>query len=360
MSDNHDTQGAATDTGQTPSGVAAAGADEAARAGQSRRARRSHGQALHGEEAASLGRDADHPGQIPRRGWGRVAARVFHEAISDRIGLVAAGCAFYGLLALFPALSLLVSVYGLAFDPSAVERQVSLLDGVLPAPALELLGSMLQGLTSQNPQRLGVGALLALLFTLWTASAGTKALMSALNLAYEQVEQRSFVAFQLAALGFTLAAIAGMAAALACIVALPALLGAFGIAEPFVVRAASLGAMLLAVLVGLSLLYRFGPARTPARWGWITPGSLLATLLWAAASILLSLYVQHFASLDATYGPLGAVVGLLLWFYGTAFVVLLGAELNAELELQTARDTTTGPSERMGSRGAFVADHVAE
>jgi len=313
-----------------------------------------------GEAAERLGRRASGPGQIPWRGYRAVLSRVLVEATSDRIGLVAAGCAFYGMLALFPALSLIVSIYGLAFDPAAVETQLALLDGVLPLPALELVASMLNGLVTANPRRLGIGALTALLLTLWSASAGMKAVLAALNLAYEQNEKRGILRFQLAALGFTLAAIAGVAFALACIVALPAILGGFGMVEPFLVRGVSIAAMLLAVMVGLSLLYRFGPSREPARWVWITPGSVVATLLWAIASILFSLYVQHFATLDATYGPLGAVVVLLLWFYVTAFVVLLGAELNAELELQTACDTTVGPEAEMGGRGAFVADHVAD
>jgi membrane protein len=202
---------------------------------------------------------------------------------------------------------------------------------------------------------------LGVLVALWSASAGTKALMSALNVAYEEEEKRGLIRFNLTALFFTLCGILGVVVALALIVGLPAFLRLemVGPAGQLAARGVSHLLLLVCVVLGLALLYRYAPSRRRANWRWITPGSLVAAVAWLAASILFSLYVGRFASYDATYGPLGAVVVLLIWFYLSAFVVMLGAELNAELELQTSRDTTRGPERPLGRRGAFVADHVA-
>lgn len=310
---------------------------------------------------AGLGQEASTPGEIPPRGWWQVLGRVWRETISDQMSMAAASCAFYATLALFPAISVLISLYGLAFNPTALQYQLEVVRDVLPPAAYELVSQRLRDLVDKPATALSWGVALGLLVALWSASAGTRSLMVALNVAYEEEEKRGLIRYYLTALLFTLCGIVGVAVALGLIVGLPALLQleTLGPAGRAMARVVSYLVLLGSVVVGLALLYRYAPSRREAAWRWITPGSALAAILWLAASILFSLYVSWFGSYDATYGSLGAVAVLLLWFYLSALVVLLGAELNAELELQTRRDTTSGPERPMGRRGAFVADHVA-
>jgi len=307
------------------------------------------------------GHDAASPVQIPARGWWQVTRRVWRETVSDQVSMAAASCAFYAMLALFPAITVLISLYGLLFDPSAIERQLAAIRDVLPAMAFDLVAQRLHDLISRPASSLSWGLVIGTVVALWSASAGIKSLMTALNVAYEEREKRGLIGFNLTALLFTLCALFGVALSLTLIVGLPTILR-LDLLAPWGAMAARLVTytlLLVCVVAGLALLYRFAPSRETARWHWVTPGSLLAAVVWLVASILFSLYVGRFASYDATYGPLGAVAVLLIWFYISAFVVMLGAELNAELELQTRRDTTTGPERPMGRRGAFVADHVA-
>lgn len=330
--------------------------DDVAGAGEARRGRPARrGRAL------AQGHDARTPAEIPPHGWWQVLKRVWGEATSDQVLMVAASCAFYATLALFPALSVLISLYGLLFDPAAIETQLAAVRDVLPDAVFTLVAQRLHDLVAQPATALSWGLAIGVLIALWSASAGTKALIYALNVAYEEREKRGFVRFQLMALLFTLCGIAGVAVALALIVALPPLLQleTLGASGRIGARLVSYLILFGCVILGLSLLYRFAPSRREARWRWVTPGSALAAGLWLGASILFSVYVANFASYDATYGSLGAVAVLLLWFYLSALVVILGAELNAELELQTRHDTTRGSERPMGSRGAFVADHVA-
>jgi membrane protein len=324
--------------------------------------------ALQGEAAERLGRGARFPIEIPWAGWKKVLVRTAACMISDRIGLAAAGCAFYATLALFPAISTLVSVYGLAFDPTTVEPQLRVLRDLLPRPAFQLISERVHTLVAKPRGTLTISLIIGTLVTLWSASAGTKSMIAALNIAYEETETRPFLRFQATALTMTLSAILGAALAVALLVALPAVLDFipqhFGIQliETGTQMLLKVGApILLLLFVGasFSLLYRFGPSRKSASWHWITPGSLVATALWLLASSGFSYYVGHVASYDATYGPLGAVVGIMMWFFVTAYVVLLGAELNAELEMQTAVDSTAGRPKPIGRRGAYVADHVS-
>jgi membrane protein len=308
-----------------------------------------------------VGRRARTPLAIPWRGWRQVIARTYREISSDRISLVAAGCAFYATLALFPSISMLVSLYGLVFDPKTVEPQLATLQGVLPPEAYTLIARWVHTLVSRGHGRLGMSLLISTLIALWSSATGTKAMLSALNLAYEEHEQRGFLRFQLVGLVMTLCAVLGAILGIAILVFMPVAIRFLGISTYArqLIRFGSVALLLFFVLLSLSLLYRYGPSRRSARWHWVTPGSAVATVLWLIASVLFSYYVGHVASYDATYGPLGAVVGVMMWFWITAYVVLLGAELNAELELQTAQDSTAGPAKRMGQRGAFVADHVA-
>ena len=314
-------------------------------------------------EDLALGRHARRPSEIPARGWWAVLKRVMNEAVGDQILMVAASCGFYALLALFPAISVLISLYGLILDPSAVARQLEAVRDVLPPTTFELIAQRVQDLAATGSTKLSWGLVLGTLIALWSAMAGTKAMLTSLNVAYEETERRSFLRFNLVAFLFTLGALIGVPIALAIIVGVPAVLNLalwwLGPLAAVTIRIASFLVLLGFVMLGLAVLYRFGPSRSDPRWRWVTPGSALAAVLWLAASLLFSFYVSNFGSYDAAYGSLGAVVVALMWFYISAFVILLGAELNAELELQTRRDTTTGAVKPMGRRGAFVADHVA-
>jgi membrane protein len=311
---------------------------------------------------AALGRTAFHPGAIPWRGWKQVMGRTWREMSSDRVSLAASGCAFWGTLALFPAISMLISLYGLAFDPATVEPQLEVLRDLLPASAFTLIAERVHSLVSHGSGELGVSLLISTGIALWSAATGTKSLISALNLAYAEEERRSFLRFQAVGLLMTLGAVFGAILGLALLVLLPVVIAFVGLDahSSTLLQLGSFGVLVVSVMLGLSLLYRFGPSRREARWHWVTPGSLLATVLWLGASVLFSFYVTHLASYDATYGPLGAVVGVMMWFWISAYTVLLGGELNAELELQTAEDTTTGQAKPMGQRGAYVADNVAK
>jgi membrane protein len=311
---------------------------------------------------SGLGRTARHPMHIPWRGWRQVLLRTWRDMSSDRVSLSASGCAFWATLSLFPALSMLVSLYGLVFDPQTVEPQLENIRRLVPAPAFALISDRVRSLVSHGGATLGASLFVSTALALWSASTGTKSLLSALNLAYGEEERRSLLRFQAIGLLMTFGAILGAILGLAGLLLLPAAISFLGLSAYTrgLVRWGTFAVLIAFILFALSILYRFGPSRRVARWQWITPGSLLATVLWLVGSIAFSFYVQHVASFDATYGPLGAVAGIMLWFWLTAYVVLLGAELNAELELQTAEDTTRGGPRPIGKRGAFVADHVAE
>ncbi len=317
---------------------------------------------LQASDAIALGRMANSPGEIPWRGWKAVIRRTFFEMLTDRVSLVAAGCAFYATLALFPAISMLISIYGLLFDPLTVEPQLAMLRNLLPPTAFQLIAERVHMLVSKPPGTLGLSLLFGTAVALWSSATGVKSIITALNLAYEEKEQRSFFQYQFTAFAITIGAIMSSVVGLALLVGLPALMAFLGVpaTQKTLIRAASFAILLLAILLGLSLLYRYGPSRRLPKWHWVTPGSMVATVLWIAASALFSWYVATFATYDATYGPLGTVVGVMMWFFVTVYAVLLGAELNAELELQTVRDSTDGPPRPLGSRGAYVADHVAE
>ena len=309
----------------------------------------------------ALGRHAGRPSEIPSRGWWAVLRRTAREAVSDEVGMAAASCGFYAMLALFPAISVAISLYGLVADPVAVEGQLAALRDVMPNSTYELIASRVHDLAAAGPTKLSWGLALSLVVALWSTMSGTKAIISALNIAYEERERRSFLGLNLVALLFAVGGICGVVLALTVIVGVPTAL-AFTWLGPLAsaaVRVSSFALLLGFVVLGLAVLYRFAPSRATAKWRWVTPGSLLAASLWLAASLVFSLYVSNFGSYDAAYGTVAGVVVALLWFYISAYAVILGAEVNAELELQTRRDTTTDPVRPMGERSAFVADHVA-
>ncbi|QBQ55748.1 YhjD/YihY/BrkB family envelope integrity protein [Nitrosococcus wardiae] len=304
------------------------------------------------------GRSAIKPWHLPLLGWRDIGWRVLDQLSQNNVLIVSAGVAFYALLAIFPTLAALVSIYGVLANPADVEAQLTLLDDVIPAEAWEILRSQLHTLTSQSTTILSLSALLGVLLTLWSARLGTGALMTALNIVYKEEEKRSWIRFNLMALLLTLGEILFSVAALSLIVALPTLLGYIGLGEETKVLLIWLRWPLLAVIViiALAILYRFGSSRRAPRWEWVSIGAVVATLLWILVSALFSFYVSHFGSYNETYGSLGAVVSLMLWFWLTALTVLIGAEFNAEMEHQTKMDTTTGKPKPMGKRNAYMAD----
>ena len=274
-----------------------------------------------------------------RRGWRAVILGAVREAITDQVALAAAGCGFYATLALFPAITMLISVYGLAFDVEAVEQQLAVVRKLLPAPAYELIDERVHELVSQPNNTLSLGLIISLVVAFWSASAGTKSVLSALNVAYDTREQRGILGFQVTALAMTLCAVVGAVLAIAVLVFLPTVISFVGLSDYSAALVNAFSMLLLVVLVGgtIALLYRYGPSRKPPREQRIFPGAILATLLWLIASTGLSFYVSHIARLGVTYGPLGAVVAIMLWFYLTAYAVLLGAEINAQLEVRAER-----------------------
>lgn len=307
------------------------------------------------------GRSARRPRDIPLREWWQILKRVQAETGQDNIGLVAAGIAFYGMLAVFPAIVVLVTLYGLVADPEAVQRQVAAMSGVVPENALAILERQMTDVASAAQSRLTYGLAIALALALWSASAGVKAMMTALNIAYDEQETRGFIWFNVLGLLLTIGAVVAIIVTLALIVALPAIIGLLplGSAGQWLVSVARWPILLVLVIFGMGVLYRLGPCRRGARWQWLSPGAAAATVLWIIASLLFSWYVSSFASYNETYGSLGAAIILLMWFYISAYVLLLGAELNAELERHTRHDTTVGEDRPMGQRGATVADETA-
>jgi membrane protein len=306
------------------------------------------------------GREAERPSEIPQPGWRDVLWRVWEQIGTDNVSIVAAGVAFYSLLAIFPAITAFVSLYGLIADPSQVQQQIQLLGQVVPSDALGLIGGQLRSVASAGNGRLGASAVVAILIALWSAGAGVRALMTALNIVYNEKEKRSLIHFYLVALALTLGLICGAILSLLSVVALPFALQFLPVGGWTQLLITGFTWLIVAVVVvlGLGILYRYGPSREPAKRRWVSWGAAAAALLWLAASLLFSLYAANFANYSATYGTLSAVIALLMWLWLSAFAILLGAELNAEMEHQTRRDTTTGKPRPMGERGAFVADHL--
>lgn len=308
------------------------------------------------------GRSADWPSELPLRGWKDIIWRVWHQTLEDRITLIAAGAAFYLVLALFPALAAFVSLYGFVADPATVADQVAFLGGLLPAGGIEIIRDQLESLAGQDRNALSIGFVIALLTAFWSANNGIKTLFEALNVAYEEREKRSFLRLNLSAFAFTLGAMAIGIAMVTAVGVVPAALALMrlGSSSETIIAFLRWPALLIVAGIGISLIYRYGPSRELARWRWVTWGSGLAALVWLAASAGFSFYLQNFADYNATYGSIGAVIGLMLWTWISALILIVGAELNAEMEHQTTRDSTTGAPRAIGERGAVVADTVGE
>lgn len=293
--------------------------------------------------------------------WRQVLGRVWQGITTDHLSIIAAGVAFFCVLAIFPAIATLIAVYGLVADPHNVAETLEAARPLLPGEVFGIIEGQVDALIAAPQAKLGVASVVSFVLVLWSARAGVSALMEGMNVVYGEVDTRSIVVQYAISVALTLAFIAVTIVALFAVVAVPTVLNFtdIGIFGQFLARAAPLVILGAAIVFVIGGLYRYAPRRAPARKRWITVGAVLAAAGWLIVSLALSAYFARFPDFNRTYGSLGAIVGLLFWLYASAFVVLLGAEVNAQLELQTEEDTTTGRPRPMGQRGAYVADHVA-
>jgi membrane protein len=308
------------------------------------------------------GRAAHTPSAIPFAGLRDVFWRVVTEIGEDRVTLIAAGVTYYLLLALFPAMAALVSIYGFVADPGAIGTQVTLLSDVLPSGSLDIILEQLKTLATQKASTLSLGFVFGLGVAVWSAHNGMRALFDAMNIAYGETEKRGF--FRLTGLGllFTLGALGVAVVVVSAIGILPAVLSYLWLDRwiELLARIARWPLMLLLVCGATMMLYRFGPSRERARLRWLTWGAAFTSLAWLAASLGFSYYIENFANYNATYGTLGALIGFMVWTWMSVIILIVGAEINAELERQTMVDSTTGHPKPMGERGAYVADTLGE
>ncbi|WP_230383029.1 YihY/virulence factor BrkB family protein [Paracoccus shanxieyensis] len=304
-----------------------------------------------------MGHQAGSPAQIPAKGWVQILWRVQSEITRDHIGVVAAGIAFYGLIAIFPAIAAIVGISGLILDPADLDATTDTIVAVLPPDAAAIIRDQMVKVTSSETGT-GLVAASGLLLAIYGAMKGVMTLIEGLNIAYDEEETRGYLRLYLTGFAITLALVVGFILAIGLIVVLPALVELLHLGPRFAAMVCWINWPILAVfmMMGLAMLYRFGPARSAARWRWLSLGAALATVLWIAASLGFSAYASNFGSYTETYGTLAGVILLLTWLWLSAYVILAGAELNAETEQQTLRDTTTGAPEPMGQRGAVKAD----
>ena len=312
------------------------------------------------DAGAGRGRRADSPVEIPVRGWWDILKRVKDEITSDSVGLIAAGVAFYGLLAIFPAIAVIMAIAGLLAEPATVTAQLSEVSRLLPTEAAEIILEQAKSVTSSEDAGLSLAAVIGFFLALYSSSKGMDSLITGINIAYEEKETRGFIKRKMLVLGLTLFGIALAIVAFALMVIVPAILAIFNFGEIGETIAQWIRWPILFALAvtGIAVLYRWAPDRADAKWRWITPGATAACILWIIGTAAFAIYVRNFSSYNETFGTLGGVVILLMWLWLTAFIVLLGAEFDAEMEAQTRKDSTTGPSEPMGQRGAVKADSL--
>ncbi len=311
-------------------------------------------------EGGDRGRQATSPADIPAGGWKDILWRIYGNIGDHRILALAAGMTYYSLLAIFPAIAALVAIYGLFSDPSTISKHLDEVAGFIPGGAVDVAREQLTRVATKGNRTLGFAFATGLVISLWSANAAMKSLFDTLNIVYGEREKRGFFKLNAISLVFTVGGIVFVLAALGGVVVVPVVLQYVGLsnAADLLIRIGRWPALFVALALALSCIYRFGPSREAPRWTWITWGSAAATLLWLAASGLFSFYAAKFGTFNQTYGSLGAVIGFMTWLWISAIVVLLGAELNAEMEHQTARDTTTGRPKPLGIRGAKMADSV--
>lgn len=308
------------------------------------------------------GRNAEAPWKIPTTGWLDITMRVYHRISANRMGLIAAGIAFYGLLALFPSITAAVAMVGIFYESGSLLDSAEWFLVALPEAASDIIGTQITEVASASDDALGLTAVIALAFAFWSASKGVASFIEGTNAIYDEKEKRGFFKLRLITLALTVAMISSLALSVLMVAAIPTALAVFGDA-PFWQNIAMIvrwPIMLVIGVLGIAVLYRFAPSRRDAKWKWLTPGAVFACVLWVTATLGFSYYVQSFGTYNETFGALGGVVIMLTWLWISAFVVLLGAQLDAEIEAQTKLDTTVGPDRPMGKRGAVKADTLGE
>jgi len=306
------------------------------------------------------GRTATVPREIPLKGWKDIALRLKDEVAQDRVGLMAAGVAFYGLLALFPAITAMLAIGGLMVEPDRIVKQLSVLEGVVPQEVLSIITTQATAVAGAGNQGLGLAALFGILLALYSASKGMGSLMQGLNVAYDEEETRGFFAKTTITLALTLFLIFGLLAGMGATLVVPAALQLVD-AGPLIgwIGTGLTWVLLIALtLVGLAVVYRYGPSRDAPEFRWVSWGAAVACVLWIVGSVGFAFYISNFGTYNESFGTLAGVVVLLMWFWISAFIILLGAELNAEMEAQTAHDTTVGMDREMGARDAVKADRL--
>ncbi len=318
-----------------------------------------------GSEAAAgrtLHVDASRPREIPRRNWWRILWRVGQHTIEHNMSVIAAGIAFYTLLSIFPAFTAFISLAGYVLDPSDLTEQLEQLVSLLPQDAAQIIQEQVLEVTGGDQTATGLAAILALALALYGSIRGVKTLMAGMNVAYGEREKRNIVMLNLTAVALMVVLIFGVALALNAVIVIPAVMKFVGLSFGLdvLLRLVKWAILFGLVVFGLSLLYRFAPSRRRPKWRWVSPGAMVASTLWMIGTIGFSIYVQNFGSYNETYGALGGVIILLTWLWLSAFIVLLGAEFNAEIEHHTSADTTVGRDRPMGERGAVKADTVAQ
>jgi len=305
---------------------------------------------------------AEKPTEIPWRGWKQILKRAWAENKADNMPIIAGGVAFFGFLSLFPALIALLSLYGLVATPETVAQQVDDLSAQLPESAAKIIEEQLNAIVANSGSALTFGLIVSILAALWSASGGVGNLVTAVNLAYDEVESRNFVKLKAMSLGLVLGSIVFVVITFGLVAVVPAVLDALPLGVVGTILAQVVRwVLLLAVFAGaLAVLYRVAPDRDAPRFSWVSLGAVVVTVVWALVSVGFSLYVDNFGSYDKTYGAIAGVIVLMLWLYLTCYLVLLGAEINAEAEHQTAHDTTEGEPRPMGDRDAKMADELPE
>ena len=306
------------------------------------------------------GRRSKSPFKIPWAGWKDILWRTYQRIDEDRLLATSAGVVFFGLLAIFPAITALVSFYGLFANPSTISANLQTLAMMLPEGTFQIIEDQVGRVVSKGNTALGATFLFGLVLAIWSANAGVKSVIDALNVAYEEREQRSFIRLNLISLAFTVGGIAALLLMVGAVVAFPLALNHLGLApeSKLIVALARWPLLFIILLIALAILYRVAPSRDARRWEWLGIGAMTADVLWIAGSALLSWYLSEFANYNATYGSLGAAIGLMMWMWMSAIVIMFGAELNSEIERQTLRDTTTGQPQPLGSREAVSANTV--
>ncbi len=307
------------------------------------------------------GHNADKPGEIPASGWKEIGSRVISQIKADHVQIVSAGVAFYFFMALFPTLVAALSIYGLVSNPADIESHISALSGFLPGEATGMIDNFIKPIVSKPDQTLGWGLVFSILLSIWSANQGTSALFEGMNIAYNEQDDRSFFKRTGITLLFTICGIILGLLSIVIIVLFPAFIDKINLGATLEtvlgwVRWLVLG---LIIVFALGVIYKKAPDRDNPELKWVSWGTVIATVLWIGGSLLFSWYVKNFGSYDEMYGSFAAVIIMLFWLFLTAFIILLGAEINSEMEHQTRKDTTVGPDQPMGERGGYHADHVA-